>query len=412
MIIRQAFSLLRQNPFFSTVSIIGTAVSIAFVMVVYMVYDIQTANIRPESNRDRMVYSSYAYSYRKADHSNANTGMSYQAACRIFADLPGAELVTYMSYTTMEYCGVSPEKGQRCQNRRVDLNFWRLYDIRFVAGRPFDQQEFDACADVVVIAERLAREAFGSAEEALGKNYFVDFYPKRVVGVTEDVSSLFAFAYGEVWLPYYTQDPAWGSEGLRGGFEAMVLCEPGVSPAEMKLQIENSLDRLNASLTEYELTLPDLSTYTERQFFRDDFLNPMVTCIMLGLILLIVPAINVSGLISSQMSRRLSELAVRKAYGASRSTLVWQLLLENLLLAFIGALLGFLLSCLLLWLGKDWMLAGGYTEGNFEVSIWLFLRPAVFLTVLGVCLLFNLLSVFIQAWNATHRPIAEVLSGE
>ena len=338
--------------------------------------------------------------------------MSYQAACRIFADLPGAELVTYMSYTTMEYCGVSPEKGQRCQNRRVDLNFWRLYDIRFVAGRPFDQQEFDACADVVVIAERLAREAFGSAEEALGKNYFVDFYPKRVVGVTEDVSSLFAFAYGEVWLPYYTQDPAWGSEGLRGGFEAMVLCEPGVSPAEMKLQIENSLDRLNASLTEYELTLPDLSTYTERQFFRDDFLNPMVTCIMLGLILLIVPAINVSGLISSQMSRRLSELAVRKAYGASRSTLVWQLLLENLLLAFIGALLGFLLSCLLLWLGKDWMLAGGYTEGNFEVSIWLFLRPAVFLTVLGVCLLFNLLSVFIPAWNATHRPIAEVLSGE
>lgn len=412
MIIRQVFSLLRQNPFFSTVSIIGTAVSIAFVMVVYMVYDIQTANIRPESHRDRMVYSSYGYSYRKADHSNANTGMSYQAACRIFADLPGAELVTYMSYTTMEYCGVSPEKGQRCQNRRVDLNFWRLYDIRFVAGRPFDQQEFDACADVVVIAERLAREAFGSAEEALGKNYFVDFYPKRVVGVTEDVSSLFAFAYGEVWLPYYTQDPAWGSEGLRGGFEAMVLCEPGVSPAEMKLQIENSLDRLNASLTEYELTLPDLSTYTERQFFRDDFLNPMVTCIMLGLILLIVPAINVSGLISSQMSRRLSELAVRKAYGASRSTLVWQLLLENLLLAFIGALLGFLLSCLLLWLGKDWMLAGAYTEGNFEVSIWLFLRPAVFLTVLGVCLLFNLLSVFIPAWNATHRPIAEVLSGE
>lgn len=412
MIFRQAFALLRQNPFFSIVSIIGTAVSIAFVMVVYMVYDIQTANIRPELHRDRMVYSSYGYSYRKADHSNANTGMSYQAACQVFVDLPGAELVTYMGRTTMEYCGVSPEKGRRCQKRRVDLNFWRLYDICFVAGRPFDRQEFDACADVVVIAERLAREAFGSAEEALGKNYFVGFYPMRVVGVTEDVSSLFTFAYGEVWTPYYTQDPAWSSEGLRGGFEAMVLCKPGVSPAEMKLQIENSLHRLNASLTEYELDLPDLSTYTERQFFRDDFLNPVVTCIVLGLILLIVPAINVSGLISSQMSRRLSELAVRKAYGASRSALVWQLLLENLLLAFIGALLGFLLSCLLLWLGKDWMLAGGYTEGNFEVSIWLFLRPAVFLTVLGVCLLFNLLSVFIPAWNAARRPIAEVIGGE
>lgn len=338
--------------------------------------------------------------------------MSYQAASRVFENLPGAELVTYTSYFTMEYCGVSPEKGSRRQKRRVDLNFWRLYDIRFVAGRSFDQQEFDACADVVVIAEQLAREAFGSAEEAIGKSYFVDFRPKRVVGVTEDVSSLFTFAYGEVWVPYYTKDPAWGSEGLRGGFEAMVLCKPDVSPNEMKQQIESSLDSLNASLTEYELVLPDLSTYAEREFFRDDFLNPMATCIILGLILLIVPAINVSGLISSQMSRRLSELAVRKAYGASRLILMTQLLIENLLMAFIGALLGFLLSCLLLWLGKDWMLAGGYTDANFEVSIWLFLRPTVFLTVLGVCLLFNFLSVFIPAWNATRRPIAEVISGE
>ena len=205
MKIRQSFTLLRQNPFFSVVSIIGTAVSIAFAMVVYMVYDIQTANIRPESHRDRMVYSSYGYSYRKADHSNANTGMSYQAASRVFGDLPGAELVTYTSYVFMEYCGASPEKGNRYQKRHVDLNFWRLYDIRFVAGRPFDQQEFDACSDVVVIAERLAREAFGSAEEAIGKSYFVGFRPKRVVGVTEDVSSLFTFAYGEVWVPYYTK---------------------------------------------------------------------------------------------------------------------------------------------------------------------------------------------------------------
>ena len=61
--------------------------------------------------------------------------------------------------------------------------------------------------------------------QAIGKSYFVGFRPKRVVGVTEDVSSLFTFAYGEVWVPYYTKDPAWGSEGLRGGFEAMVLCK-------------------------------------------------------------------------------------------------------------------------------------------------------------------------------------------
>jgi putative ABC transport system permease protein len=35
----QAFNLIRQNPFYATISIIGTAVTIAFVMVVVMIYD-------------------------------------------------------------------------------------------------------------------------------------------------------------------------------------------------------------------------------------------------------------------------------------------------------------------------------------------------------------------------------------
>lgn len=409
---KQILALIRQNPFFSVVSIIGTAVSITFVMVIYMVYDIQTANIAPESYRDRMVYSSYGYSYRKSDHSNSNTGMSFRAVNAIFEDLPGAEVVTYLGPSYMRYCGASPEQGMRRIVRQVDLNYWRVYDIPVVAGRLFSDEEFDACRDVVVIGEQLAREAFGSAEAAVGKNYFVNFKPKRIVGVTKDVSSLFMFAYGELWTPYSTQSAGLNSEGLLGNFEAVALTKPGVGRQELKQQIERSLDRLNETLTEYTLELPDLSTYTERQFFRNDMVTPAVTCVLLGLILLIVPAINVSGLISSQMSRRMAELAVRKAYGASRSTLMMQLLRENLALAFVGTLLGFIFSCLFLWLGKDWMLGDGAPGANFDVSIWLFLRPTVFLAVLVVCLLFNLLSVFIPAWHATNRPIAQVIGGE
>jgi putative ABC transport system permease protein len=348
----------------------------------------------------------------KSDHSNSNTGMSYRAVNAIFAELPGAELVTYLGPTYLRYCGDSPVRGMRRTVRQVDLNYWRVYDIPLVAGRLFSTEEFDACRDVVVIGEQLAREAFGSAEAAIGKNYFVNFRPKRIVGVTKDGSSLFTFAYGELWMPYSTRDSGLGSEGLRGDFEAVALVKPGVGREELKRQIEQSLARFNEILVEYELELPDLSTYTERQFFRNDTMSPAVTCIILGLILLIVPAINVSGLISSQMSRRMAELAVRKAYGASRSTLMVQLLRENLALAFAGALLGFLFSCIFLWLGKDWMLGDGAPGTNFDVSVWLFLRPAVFVAVLVVCLLFNLLSVFIPAWHATRRPIAEVLGGE
>ena len=232
---KQILALIRQNPFFSAVSVIGTAVSITFVMVIYMVYDIQTADLAPESHRSSMVYSSYGYSYRKSDRSNSNTGMSYRAVNAIFKELPGAELVTYLGPTYLRYCGESPARGMRRTVRQVDLNYWRVYDIPLVAGRLFSTEEFDACRDVVVIGEQLAREAFGSAEAAIGKNYFVNFRPKRIVGVTKDVSSLFTFAYGELWMPYSTRNSDLGSEGLRGDFEAVALVRPGVGEDERVL---------------------------------------------------------------------------------------------------------------------------------------------------------------------------------
>ena len=142
----QILALIRQNPFFSAVSVIGTAVSITFVMVIYMVYDIQTADLAPESHRSSMVYSSYGYSYRKSDHSNSNTGMSYRAVNAIFAELPGAELVTYLGPTYLRYCGDSPVRGMRRTVRQVDLNYWRVYDIPLVAGRLFScSRSFRVC---------------------------------------------------------------------------------------------------------------------------------------------------------------------------------------------------------------------------------------------------------------------------
>ena len=50
---KQAWNLMKQNRFFSTVYIIGTGLAISMVMVMAVVYHIRTANIAPEVNRDR-----------------------------------------------------------------------------------------------------------------------------------------------------------------------------------------------------------------------------------------------------------------------------------------------------------------------------------------------------------------------
>ena len=62
------------------------------------------------------------------------------------------------------------------------------------------------------------------------------------------------------------------------------------------------------------------------------------------LALLFIPAMNLSGMISSRMDHRLCELGVRRAYGATNKILLGQVLWENLLLTCLGGLIGILLS--------------------------------------------------------------------
>ena len=62
----------------------------------------------------------------------------------------------------------------------------------------------------------------------------------------------------------------------------------------------------------------------------------MYKYIYIILAFLFIPALNLSGMISSRMNSRLAELGVRKAYGATNAQILWQLLWENLFLTFLG----------------------------------------------------------------------------
>ena len=54
--LKQALYMLKENRFVSVISIAGTAISIAMIMVVVLVFQVQFASFYPENNRDRMMY--------------------------------------------------------------------------------------------------------------------------------------------------------------------------------------------------------------------------------------------------------------------------------------------------------------------------------------------------------------------
>ena len=82
------------------------------------------------------------------------------------------------------------------------------------------------------------------------------------------------------------------------------------------------------------------------------------------LLLLLVPAVSLSGMADSRMERRLGELGVRRAFGAPKGALIGQVLMENFLYTLLGGLVGLLFSFLLVTFASSWVfkIGNGFSD--------------------------------------------------
>lgn len=186
----------------------------------------------------------------------------------------------------------------------------------------------------------------------------------------------------------------------------------GTSPADIRKEVERREQILNSQHTEYQFKMQNLYTHTEQTFFRGSAVDARLVYALLVLVLLGVPAISISGLMNAQMQSRLSEIAIRKAYGASNVSIIGHLFTEGLVNTLIGGVLGFLLSYVLVSLGRVWLLGDGINNlSGISVDMGMLFRPDLFIIVLLVCLVFNLLAVLLPATLAVRKNIVVTLKG-
>ncbi len=410
---KQAWQVMKQNPFFSFVSVLSTAVTIAFVMVAYMAYDLSSSDLSPEIHRSRSLYSNAVYAFRTKDNGSASSGMSYKTARALTEQLPSVELVSYQTANrpyTCEAVGGEGEKGRR-RGRYVDAAWFQLFQYDFIAGRPFTDDDFTAQRKAIILSERIAREMFHTSDVA-GREVLINYEPYTVCGVVKDVSSQFSIAYCDLWMNFTAMrnilEYGNGSERVNGNVSFIALAKPG-QVETLRQEIRTEIERFNSQLTEttFEMRAETHNQYTFSDFFD---LSPALIYTLLAGIFLIVPAMNISGLISSMLDKRYEEIGVRKVYGASRFSVVRQFLVENLLLVVMGGVIGVLFSFLALYLFRNWLLGVKVSYiSTLHLSGWMFFRPSVFLAALAICLLFNLLSTFIPVWLASRKNIVDTL---
>lgn len=420
--VKQAVGMLKENPFFSLISILGTSMAIALIMVIVLIYQVETADYAPETNRSRTLFIRHSDFQRKNGHSHSSYAIPFVKAC--FYPLETPEAVTAASHTEATIVTTTDRSRRiKCDLRKTDADYWRFFSFVFLSGQPFTRSDVESGLPNAVVSRKVARQLFGK-EDVAGEQIEVNRAPYRISGVVADVSLLATFGYAQIWVPYpaglLTQVLDESDEDtFLGEYQVLLLARTPADFPLIRQEAEAGIARLNAGLREVKMGLMNQPDDQLKQSFRvwassePDMPRIYLQYGVAVLILLLVPALNLSGLTTSRVQKRLAELGVRKAFGATRGRLVGQMLVENLVLTLIGGIVGLGLSMAIVVGMKDWLLGSWETVmsgGELAIGTLQLVSPAVFLSAFLFCLLLNILSTFIPAWRASSRPVAESLA--
>lgn len=294
----------------------------------------------------------------------------------------------------------------------VSGNYARVMGIRTVLGRWFASDD----ESVAVISYTLWQRRFDLSPHVVGRRISSESQTYTIVGVAPpEYGGVFAPIRTDLWVPVLSR-PAMGRVRDDATARQLMLfgrlasdVVPGQAATEM-----NALDaRLTAERgRRAEVTVPivvdrvrGISSPGSR---RGATVIATFLLAVVGLVLLIA-CVNVGNLLLVRGTVRQREFAVRRALGGSRGRLMQQLLIETLVIATAGGLLGIVLAR---WttavLQRSLPLIQGVFEAQLDFSFdWRVLTYATLVSMLtmGLCGL-------VPAWKASQTSALVAFKGE
>lgn len=337
---------LLKRPSYAAVVILTLVVSIGSATVVFSVLEAVLLRSLPYEGSER-IYRLYGTndSWRIAEqevlrHNWDRLDVSEDLA-RALKGAEGLEAVgaARSSVERLEDGG-TPE---RVSGARILPGFFEVFHLEPVLGRLPSRQEVESGDAVVVLGETLWSSRYGRDPAIVGRTVSLDGSPHTVLGVLPA-------AHGQpseetLWWAPARPDFAEGRTNV-AVFRAYLRAEPATDAELRREVVEAVVARLAESDPAYEemgARIVRLSDETAAE------VGDGIKLLFLAVIMVVLIAcVNLANLVVARGARRKGELAMRTALGASRSSLVWHLMAETLVVCAVGGGLGLLVATQLL----------------------------------------------------------------
>jgi predicted permease len=316
----------------------------------------------------------------------------------------------------------SDDNLERIAVEVVTDNYFQVLGTPLALGRGFGpEQRVPGGEPVVVISHALWQRRFASDPTIVGKPLRMNAREFTIIGVAPaGFAGSLRGLVDDVWVPaalgpYVGLDAdALTNRGDRSAF-AYARLKPGVTLEQAQARISVVAQQLAAAYPENWTDvrrqgrrislLPEAQTRVPPQI-RGPALGFAALLMATVALVLLVCCANVAGLLLARAAGRLKEVGIRISLGASRGRIIRQMLIESVLLAALGGVVG---TAAAIWAGRALTAIG--TPAQIPVPVSLDLTPdyRVLWFTLAVTVLTGLVFGLAPALRASRADVMGAL---
>jgi predicted permease len=350
--IRYALRSLRRAPTFAAVAVLSLALGIGANTAIFSLVDAALLRFLPVKAPEELV----RIAHKENPDNDSFTNPIWEALRdrqRIFADV--------LAFGGAGFNLAQGGEARRIQGHFVSGSYFRALGVAPAAGRlPGPDDDRRSCAPIVILGYAFWQKHYGGDAAAIGSTLMLDTKPFEVVGVAQrGFTGIQVGEAAEVFVPLCAEKIVRGENSSLDQRSYWWLTVVGRKKPEVPLaQLNAGLDVLSRAV--FEATLPENQRDGGRQYLsrrlaaspestasswlRSQLRQPLYILLGLTGIVLLIACANIANLMLARSTARRREIAIRLALGGSRGLLVRQLLVEGLVIAGAGALVGLLFA--------------------------------------------------------------------